>query len=101
MTGSHPWILLAAAGIGTFLLRLSFIALVRGDAETAARFLGGVEGHMKKIGAAFEPTDKADIDSYVDKARAALGDARFEQLSREGANTDWTVLRAEARRSAD
>ena len=31
MSPSAPWLLMAAAGFGTFLLRLSFLALVRGE----------------------------------------------------------------------
>ena len=31
MSTSAPWLLIAAAGLGTFLLRLSFLALVHGE----------------------------------------------------------------------
>ena len=37
MNGSSPWLLLALAGAGTFLLRFSFLGVVRGDVPPLAR----------------------------------------------------------------
>ncbi|MEM6678930.1 MAG: adenylate/guanylate cyclase domain-containing protein [Pseudomonadota bacterium] len=77
------------------------LALARGDARLAARLLGGVDSHMERIGASFEPTDKADIDGYVAGARAALGDAAYDASAAEGAQASWETLRREARALGD
>ena len=37
MIGSSPWWLLALAGVGTFLLRFSFLGVVRGEVPPLAR----------------------------------------------------------------
>lgn len=81
---------LCVAGLGG-------VALVRGDARTAARLLCGVEHNMAKIGASFEPADKADIDRYVAGAREALGEVEFERCGAAGAALSWEALRREAR----
>lgn len=72
------------------------IAIARGEAETAARFLGAVAANMARIGAAFEPTDRADIDGYVAAAKDALGGA-YDAAAAQGAAATWDDLRAEAR----
>ena len=83
--------------VGLCVAGFGGVALARGDAEKAARLLGGTETHMEKIGAAFEPTDKADIDGYVAGAQKALGNEKYETSRREGAEAEWADLKQEAR----
>jgi len=81
---------LCVAGIGG-------VALAHEDAETAARFLGAVEANMAKIGAAFEPTDMADIEGYVSTAKAALGEDAYATAAAGGAGENWDSMKSEAR----
>ena len=83
--------------VGLCVAGFGGVALARGDAAFAARLLGGTENHMNRIGAAFEPTDKADIDGYIDATRSALGDEAYEQFWTSGAETEWTALKREVR----
>lgn len=80
---------------------LSGVALQAGDPRLAAVIQGGSAAHLKKIGVEFEPTDRADIQTYVDGARAALGEAAYLTASAEGAAMDWDALRTLARSVAD
>ena len=51
---------------------------------------------MNRIGAAFEPADRADIDGYIAAAQRELGSS-YDAAAAEGAATLWDELRAEAR----
>lgn len=71
---------------------LSGVAQKSGDARLAAVIQGGVEAHRQKIGVDFEPTDKADIQSYIDATQQELGDAAYKAAASEGAGMDWEAL---------
>ncbi|MEP1538548.1 MAG: adenylate/guanylate cyclase domain-containing protein [Paracoccaceae bacterium] len=73
------------------------VALARGDAEKAARFLGAVDANLERIGVQFEPTDSADIARYREGAQSKLGDAKFASLKQEGASSKWRKIKNEAR----
>ncbi|MEM9778890.1 MAG: hypothetical protein AAF813_03175, partial [Pseudomonadota bacterium] len=77
------------------------VALHQGDAQKAARIMGAVSHNLQKIGVAFEPTDKADIDSYAEGARAVLGAAAYAIAAAEGAAKPWPEICAMARATAD
>ncbi|MEM9792777.1 MAG: adenylate/guanylate cyclase domain-containing protein [Pseudomonadota bacterium] len=77
------------------------VALYQGDAQKAALILGAVALNLEKIGVVFEPTDKADIDSYAEGARAVLGEAAYAIAAAEGAARPWSEVRALARACAD
>ena len=76
---------------------LSGVALQSGNPRLAAGIQGGAEAHRAKIGTEYEPTDKEDIQSYIDGARAALCEAAYDAAAAEGAAMDWEVLKSLAR----
>lgn len=76
------------------------LAIAQGDPARAARFLGAVDHNISKIGVDFEPTDKADIATYVDAAKAALGPEKFKEYAEAGATADWIAIQSEARATA-
>jgi len=57
---------------------------LRGDWERSARFEGAATFHFAQLGWPLDPADKAYVKSVSARTRAALGDARFEQLLATG-----------------
>ena len=72
------------------------VALLRGEDATAALLLGAVEKQLDRLGADFEPADKADVEGYVETAKAHLGEAAYAEHAAAGAREDWNSVRAKA-----
>ena len=70
--------------LGGNLWGLARVALVTRQAEAAARLLGAKEAFAEAMGRVPSPEERNEHNHALDAARAALGDAAFDALRREG-----------------
>ena len=52
--------------------------------ERSARFEGAARFHFARLGWPLDATDRAYVESFSTRTRAALGDAAFERLRAAG-----------------
>ena len=71
------------------------LAAVRGDWEPSVLFEGAAMFHFDQLKWPLDPADKAFVESFSTRARAALGDAAFERSRAIGRG--WAVDEALAR----
>ncbi|GAB4112995.1 MAG: adenylate/guanylate cyclase domain-containing protein [Roseiflexaceae bacterium] len=73
--------------IGTALARLAAATWNPGEPaeqlERALQLCGAAEGVLKRIGAVFQPYDRAIVDQCLQAARSILGEERAEQLHQQ------------------
>jgi tetratricopeptide (TPR) repeat protein len=67
---------------------LAAVAVVRGDAATAARLLGATEQWHQKTGFRSDPFESARADRTAAAAREALGDDTYRDLTEQGARLE-------------
>jgi len=67
------------------------LAASRGDWERAARLFGTAERHMQVTEYRRDPADEAFLSSWIERTRAALGDARFEAVETAGRSVDFAA----------
>ncbi|MEM8740727.1 MAG: adenylate/guanylate cyclase domain-containing protein [Pseudomonadota bacterium] len=77
-----------------YLMGMSGVGLVRGEAPAAARLIGATEALLARVGAAFEPSDQAEMQAYLDQAGEVLGADALTALRAEGAG--WSQEEAVA-----
>ncbi|HVO89913.1 MAG TPA: winged helix-turn-helix domain-containing protein [Casimicrobiaceae bacterium] len=65
------------------------------DHESAARLHGAMLRQMAEAGIRHEPVDEAFVTPWIERTRAALGDAQFEALQSEGWGMTYAVAVAE------
>ncbi len=68
--------------------RLATIAVVTGSMEQAARFLGRAAREREETGGHVPPVNMPEHDATIARARAELGDVRFDELWAEGNRRD-------------
>jgi hypothetical protein len=61
------------------LILCAGLAALRGDWERSARFEGAARFQVAQLGWPLEATDKAFVESFSARTRAALGDLAFER----------------------
>jgi hypothetical protein len=67
------------------------LAASQGDWERSARLHGIAERHMQETEYRRDPTDDKFLSSWIAKARAALGDARFQAAEAGGRSADFAT----------
>jgi tetratricopeptide (TPR) repeat protein len=75
--GSERGVAYAVQGLGE-------VATSRGDYEAAARLLGAAEATRERIGVVLSPAEQEDVDRFLSKARAGVGEAAFERSWKAG-----------------
>jgi tetratricopeptide (TPR) repeat protein len=70
--------------IGICLLGLAELEYEHGKPERAARLLGASEGLLDEVGAALEPTERAEYEHSAETVRTLLGDATYQEVWRAG-----------------
>ena len=71
-------------GVAECLIGLGALAMVEGRAEDAARLLGAGEAALTALGSELWPSNRADHERTVARARAALGAAGYRAARAEG-----------------
>jgi len=84
-----------SVGIGFTMERFMALSVIEGEPQKAARIYGALEKIYEASGFMVEAVDQAFLDSYLDKARAAIGDANFNQAIIDGHSISIKDLIAE------
>ena len=71
-------------GVGFALERFLALAVICGEPGKAARLFGALENIYESIGYKIEGVDEEFINCYLDRAREAIGEEKFETEHREG-----------------
>jgi predicted ATPase/serine/threonine protein kinase len=74
--------------MSSVLEALAAVARARGAFGRAARLEGGATALRQQIGTPLPPAERADWERGRDEARAALGEERWVELARQGAQLD-------------
>jgi predicted ATPase len=82
--------------MASVLEALSTVARVRGALERAARLEGGAIALRERLGTPRPPAEQPDWERGRDEARAALGEAEWDERARHGAQLDLERLVAYA-----
>ena len=88
-------------GIAWSLEVFADLQAATGNAEEAARLWGAAEGGLENVGSSLAPSIKWVRDRHVARARAALGEALFETVRREGRTMSSAQAIAFARQRAE
>ncbi len=84
-----------AVGMGFAMERFMALAVIEGKHEKAARIYGSLEKTYESAGFIVEAVDQAFLDSYLDQAKAAIGDEHFRQAILDGRSMNVKDLIAE------
>ncbi len=71
-------------GIGFALERFLALAVIDGEAEKAVRLFGALENIYESAGYKIEGVDEIFLNRYLDQARNAIGDEKYNHAKTEG-----------------